>query len=247
MISMELLVKCENAMKKFGRIKALDNINLDIKAGQIVGLLGENGSGKTSLLNCMAGLSHLNSGDMKVNNVSVQDYRVKKELAYMPGINFFSPKWTVKKAVHNFVKLFDDFNKEKNSEMLKKLDIDENTEFRSMSSGTLAKAKLAFILSREVKLYLLDEPFANIDLIAREELYSLILSEFNPETTIILSTHFINEIEMLFDKAVLMREGRIEADISVENYKEKNNKSIVEFYKEIMKKQGIHKKGEKNG
>ena len=104
-----------------------------------------------------------------------------------------------------------------------------------MSSGTLAKAKLAFTLSRNVKLYLLDEPFANIDLVAREEIYSLILREFNPETTIILSTHFINEIEMLLDRVMLMKEGIITADINVEEYKEKNDKSIVEFYRETMK------------
>ena len=119
--------------------------------------------------------------------------------------------------------------------MLKTLNINENTEFRSMSSGTLAKAKLAFTMSRDVKLYLLDEPFANIDIIAREEIYSLILSEFNPETTIILSTHFINEIEMLFDRVILMKEGKISADINVEEYKEKNDESAVESYREIMK------------
>ena len=106
---MELLVKCESAMKKFGRIKALDNINLDIKAGQIVGLLGENGSGKTSLLNCMAGLSHLSSGEVIINGISVQDYKVKRELAYMPVVNLFNPKWTIKNAVESFSGLFSGF------------------------------------------------------------------------------------------------------------------------------------------
>ena len=234
---MELLVHCKNAAKNFGKVKALENINLKIEKGQIIGLLGENGSGKTSLLNCIAGLSHLSSGEIKVNNISVNDHRVKGELAYMPVVNFFSPKWTVKRAVENFEILFPDFNKKKNADMLKAMNIDENAEFRSMSSGTLAKAKLVFTLSREVKLYLLDEPFANIDLIAREEIYSFILREFDPETTIILSTHFINEIEMLLDKAVMIKEGRVAADINVEEYKEKNDRSMVDLYRETMKKQ----------
>jgi ABC-2 type transport system ATP-binding protein len=265
---MKSLVQCESAVKYFGKVKALDNIGFNIEAGQIIGLLGENGSGKTSLLNCMAGLSHLDSGDIKINDISVRNYKVKKELSYMPAISFFQPKWSVKKAAENFEKFFADFNKEKNKYLLDKLNIDKNTEFGSMSSGTLAKAKMIFTLSREAKLYLLDEPFANIDLIAREEIYSLILSEFNPEaklylldepfanidliareeiyslilsefnpdTTIILSTHFINEIEMLFDRVILMKDGRAEADINVEEYKEKNDKSVVEFYREIMKR-----------
>ena len=232
---MELLVQCEGASKNYRKVKALENINFKLEKGQITGLLGENGSGKTTLLNCIAGLSHLNSGEIKVNGVSAWDYKVKRESAYMPAINFFRQKWTVKDGIKNFERLFPDFNKEKNVKMLKTLNINENTEFRSMSSGTLAKAKLAFTMSRDVKLYLLDEPFANIDLIAREEIYSLILSEFNPETTIILSTHFINEIEMLFDRVILMKEGKISADINVEEYKEKNDKSVVEFYREVMK------------
>ncbi len=232
---MELLINCDNAAKHFGRVKALENVNFEIEKGQIVGLLGENGSGKTSLLNCIAGLSHLSSGEIRVNGISTQDCSVKKELAYMPVINFFNPKWTVKNAAENFASLFPDFDAKKNTEILKSLSISENTEFRSMSSGMLAKTKLAFTLSRDVKLYLLDEPFANIDLVAREEIYSLILREFNPETTIILSTHFINEIEMLPDRVMLMKEGRIAADINVEEYKEKNDKSIVEFYRETMK------------
>lgn len=235
MIRVELLVSCKNAVKNFGREKALKNVSFEIKKGQIVGLLGENGSGKTSLLNCIAGLSHLSSGEVSINGVSVQDYKVKRELAYMPVVNLFNPKWTIKNAVEGFSGLFPDFDIKKNADMLKILNISENTEFRSMSSGTLAKAKLAFTLSRNVKLYLLDEPFANIDLVAREEIYSLILREFNPETTIILSTHFINEIEMLLDRVMLMKEGRITADINVEEYKEKNDKSIVEFYRETMK------------
>ena len=232
---MELLVSCKSAAKNFGREKALKDVNFEIETGQIVGLLGENGSGKTSLLNCIAGLSHLSSGEVRVNGISVQDYKVKRELAYMPVVDIFNPKWSVKNAVENFSGLFSDFDMKKNADILKILNISENAEIKSMSSGTLAKAKLAFILSRNVKLYLLDEPFANIDLVAREEIYSLILREFNPETTIILSTHFISEIEMLLDRVMLMKEGKITADINVEEYKEKNDKSIVEFYREKMK------------
>ncbi len=232
---MELLVSCKSAAKNFGREKALKDVNFEIETGQIVGLLGENGSGKTSLLNCIAGLSHLSSGEVRVNGISVQDYKVKRELAYMPVVDIFNPKWSVKNAVENFSGLFSDFDMKKNADMLKILNISENAEIKSMSSGTLAKAKLAFILSRNVKLYLLDEPFANIDLVAREEIYSLILREFNSETTIILSTHFISEIEMLLDRVMLMKEGKITADINVEEYKEKNDKSIVEFYREKMK------------
>ena len=106
---MELLVSCKNVVKNFGRERALKNVNFEIETGQIVGLLGENGSGKTSLLNCMAGLSHLSSGEVSVNGVSVQDYRVKRELAYMPVVNLFNPKWTIKNAVESFSGLFSGF------------------------------------------------------------------------------------------------------------------------------------------
>ena len=109
MIRVELLVSCKNAVKNFGREKALKNVSFEIKKGQIVGLLGENGSGKTSLLNCIAGLSHLSSGEVSINGVSVQDYKVKRELAYMPVVNLFNPKWTIKNAVESFSGLFSGF------------------------------------------------------------------------------------------------------------------------------------------
>lgn len=236
MIKLEPLVKLENTVKYFGKKKALDNINLEIKSGQIIGLLGPNESGKTTLLNCMAGLAHLNTGDILIEGQSVSVSAVKRKISYMPAANIFFPKWTVEKAGTYFQNLFLDFDIEKNKKLLSDMNISEDAEFRTMSSGTLAKVKLIFTLSRKTKLYLLDEPFANIDLEAREDIYTLILREFDMSSTLILSTHFINEIEMLFDHVILIREGKIAGNINVEEYREKEDKSITDFYKEVMKK-----------
>ena len=235
---MGTLLKIENTSKYFSKKRGIENINLEINTGQIIGLLGSNGSGKSTLLNCIAGLQHINSGDILINGMSIRKTEVKNNLSYMPIINIFFSKWTVKEAISNFRDLFSDFDIEKNERLLTSMNIDRNVEFHTMSSGTLAKIKLIFTLSRKVNLYLLDEPFANIDLETRVEIYKLILEEFDMSSSLILSTHFINEVEMLFDHVILMKEGKIIGNVNVEEYREKEDKSITEYYKEVMGKWG---------
>ena len=230
---MEALAKVKGVTKTFNNHRALDDVNFEIKMGNVIGLLGPNGSGKTTLLNCMAGLQHINNGEIIINETTVINPKVKNHISYMPSIDIFSKKWTVKNAIEYFQLLFNNFNSEKCKKLLEKMKINESIEFKNMSLGTIAKVKLIFTLSKDVSLFLLDEPFANIDLKAREEIYGLILEEFNPNSSIVLSTHFINEVEMLFDNVIFMNKGQISEYVNIEEYREKNDKSISDLYREV--------------
>jgi ABC-2 type transport system ATP-binding protein len=230
------LIQVKNISKKFGRQQALNNISIDVERGHIIGLLGPNGSGKSTFLNCLAGLQHLSAGEILVNNISTRNPLVKGQLSYMPVADIFQKHWTVKETIGYFKLLFTDFDAEKCLRLLNEMDISIKQSFKQMSSGTLGKTKLIFTLSRQVPLYLLDEPFANIDLIAREEIYAIILREFNEESTMILSTHFLNEVEMLFEEVILLKSGEFTARFHVEDLRENSDQSIVAFYKEEISK-----------
>ncbi|ADQ05591.1 ABC transporter related protein [Caldicellulosiruptor owensensis OL] len=226
-----MLLEVKNLCKRYNKKIVLDGISFSVDKGKIVGLLGENGAGKTTLLKIIAGFSKPTSGQVIINNTKV-GVETRRYVAFLPDSIMF-PKWMkVKDALKFFSDFFDDFDFQKAKDMLKFLNISENGKIHDFSRGTIEKLSIALLLSRNVNLYLLDEPLAFIDPISRDVVINMILDNLSEEKTIIVSTNIISEIEHIFDEVIILKDGKIATLDSAENLREKSGVSVNQFFKE---------------
>jgi len=228
---MTVLLEVKNLCKRYNKKIVLDSVSFSVDKGKIVGLLGENGAGKTTLLKIIAGFSKPTSGQVLINNTKV-GIETRRYVAFLPDTVLF-PKWMkVKDALKFFADFYDDFDLSKVKDMLKFLNINENGNIHDFSRGTIEKFSVALLLSRNVNLYLLDEPLAFIDPISRDVVINMILDNLSGEKTIIVSTNIIFEIEHIFDEVIILKDGKIELIDSTENLREKSGVSVNQFFKE---------------
>jgi len=228
------ILSLKNLEKSYASVKALNGITASFELGKIYGLLGPNGSGKTTLLKICAALSMQYKGEVLINGNKPGLY-TKPIVAYLPDGNYFFDWMDVGDAVDFFDDFFDDFDRNKAENLLKELELEKSTIITTLSKGMHSRLKLAIVLSRKAKLYLLDEAFDGVDPITREKIIDLILSTFDNESTIILATHHIDYVEILLDEVKLLHKGEIIREISAEDIREKECKSVSEFYMEVFK------------
>lgn len=231
---METLVQIQGLTKKYGRVTALDNISIDLPKGRIIGLLGPNGSGKTTLIKLMNGLLQPDSGQILIGGEPV-GLKTKSMVAYLPDRTYLSMSSSVKEILQYFEAFYADFNREKAEAMLANLQIDPKTKLKSMSKGTKEKVQLVLVMSREAKLYILDEPIAGVDPAARDYILRTIINNYNPEATVLISTHLISDIEQVLDDAIFLQNGRITMANTVDNIREQEGKSVDELFREVFK------------
>lgn len=231
---MENIVEVKNLTKKYGSKAALKDVTLAIKKGQIVGLLGPNGSGKSTFIKVLTGMNSNYSGEVRIdgNEIGVE---TKKVVSYLPDGNFFPDWMKVKDALALFQDMFEDFDKVKALEILKRFNIEEDMRIKSMSKGTKEKMQLTLVMSRNAKLIVLDEPIGGVDPAAREVIMETILQNFNEDQTILLATHLIADIEKIFDSVIFIKEGEIVLNEEVETIRLEKQKSIVDLFKEEFK------------
>lgn len=230
---MSQLVKCENLSKKYGKKQALDHISLEIESGQIVGLLGPNGSGKTTLIKLLNGLLSRDEGEILVDGHPV-GIGSKKIVSYLPERTYFSNRIRVRDAINLFADFYQDFRRERAEEMLRDLGIDFDMRFRAMSKGTKEKLQLALVMSRVAKLYLLDEPIGGVDPAARDYIMKTILSNYQEDAGIIISTHLISDIEKILDDIVFIKEGNVILHQKADDLRMERNKSIDQIFREVF-------------
>lgn len=231
---MSELLKCTGLTKKYGDVVALDNINLTLESGKIIGLLGPNGSGKTTLIKLINGLLTPDSGELTING-NHPGVETKKEVAYLPD-NIYLNKWmTVKQIVNFFSDFYDDFRPELAYEMLEKLGIAPTHKLKTLSKGNKEKVCLILTMSRGAKLYVLDEPIAGVDPAARDYVISTIINNYNPDATVLISTHLISDIEQVLDEAIFIQNGQITLHKTVESIREENGKSVDELFREVFR------------
>lgn len=231
---MSKILKCENLSKHFGKINALSNLNLELDSGKIIGLLGPNGSGKTTLIKLINGLITPSNGDVYINGFK-PGIETKKIISYLPDSTYL-PQWMkVSQAIDFFKDFYDDFNTKTAYEMLERLNLDPSLKYKSLSKGTKEKVQLILVMSREAKLYCLDEPIGGVDPAARDYILNTIISNYNEEATILLSTHLIADIENVLDEFILIKEGLINLHASVDEIREKEGKSIDGLFREVFK------------
>ena len=228
-----MILECRNLNKSFVNKKAVIDFNIKLQKGKIYGLLGENGSGKTTWMKIIAGLSKPTSGDI-IFKGHTWNYHDKGEIAYMSTEPFFYDFMTVESVGQYYEDFFEDFDREKYRKLLNRVGLDENLKVKNLSSGMNAKLKIVATLSRNASLYLLDEPLNGIDYKAREEIVSIILEEAIDHNCFVISTHLIDEMESFIDEAIFVKNGEILLQTESENERRKSGKSIRDIYMEIM-------------
>lgn len=229
-----MILTVNNLTKYYGSFKALDNVSLNLEPGKIIGLLGPNGSGKTTLIKIINGLLSINSGSVQVCGYPV-GIETKKIVSYLPERTYLNPDMQVKDCLDLFKDFYSDFEEEKAKSLLEKLNIGLNSRLKSLSKGTKEKVQLILVMSRKAKLYILDEPIAGVDPAARDLILNLIVNNLNPESTLLISTHLIQDIEEVLNEVIFINNGKIMLHDSVEEVKEKYNGSINNAFKEVFK------------
>ena len=230
------ILECKNLRKSYKRGNyVLDGLNLTIPKGKIVGLLGPNGCGKSTLIKIIAGLLQKDSGDVLVDGMSVSE-ETKAVVSYLPERTYFTEWMRVSELIDFFREFYADFDPDRAYALLKDLRIDPSAKLKSLSKGTKEKVQLILVMSRRAKLYLLDEPIAGVDPAAREYILSTIIGNYNPEATVIITTHLITDVEQVLDEYVFLSYGgQILRQGSVDESREETGRSLDELFREVFR------------
>ena len=231
---MSAILECKNLSKSYGKKTALNHISLSLDGGHIIGLLGPNGSGKTTLIKLINGLLTSNEGELYINQPPV-GVESKQIVSYLPDHNFLNMGMKVREIIRLYQDFYEDFDPNRAYDMLSKLQIDPNDKLKSMSKGTKEKVQLILIMSRRAKLYVLDEPIAGVDPAARDYILDIILSNYEEDATILISTHLIADIENILDQVIFIKNGQIVLDAYVDNIREEQGKSVDSLFREVFK------------
>ncbi len=231
---MNQLVTCKNLTKRYGSKLALDNVSLSLESGKIIGLLGPNGSGKTTLIKILNQLTSPTSGEVLVagNPLCVQ---TKSLISYLPDRMYLGNWMQVSDAINFFSDFYTDFDRSRAQDMLAKLNIRLSDTIRAMSKGTKEKLQLILVMSRRAALYCLDEPIAGVDPAARDYILSTILNNYDPDASILISTHLISDVENILDEVIFIRNGSVVLQSAVDDLRIQKGKSVDHVFREVFK------------
>ena len=232
----QALISCQGLSKAYGRKRALEGLDLEVGRGRIVGLLGPNGSGKTTLIKLLCGLLRPTTGVLTVDGQRVGP-ETKAEISYLPDRMYFANWMRAVDLFDLFRDFYRDFDYEKAMAMCRSLGVEPRDKLKTMSKGTKEKVQLALVMARKAQLYLLDEPIAGVDPAARDFILRTILTNYNEEGTVLISTHLIADIEKVLDEAIFLKEGRIMLHETVDNIRETQGKSVDALFREIFRAQ----------
>lgn len=230
---MEPLISCRHLHKSYGKKEALKDLTLDIDNGQIVGILGPNGSGKTTLIKILCGLLLDHTGEAMIQGIPVGT-ETKAIVSYLPERTYLPPQMRVKDAIEFFNDFYSDFHKNTALDMLQKLDLSEQSTMKSLSKGNREKVQLILVMSRQAKLYLLDEPIGGVDPAARDYILKTILGNYNDDSGIIITTHLIADIEKILDDVVFIKDGDVFLHQQADELRSEKEKSIDAIFREVF-------------
>ncbi len=228
-----MLTECKNLSKSYGKKTALDNVNLNIESGKIIGLLGPNGSGKTTLIKILSGILSASGGEAFIDGKPI-GLETKKIVSYLPERTYLSEWMSVKQTVNFFADFYADFSRDTAYDMLKRLNINPADRLKTMSKGTREKVQLILVMSRNAKLYLLDEPIGGVDPAARDYILKTILSNYNEDASVVISTHLISDVEKVLDEVIFLKYGSVTLHSSVDEIREKHGKSVDALFREVF-------------
>lgn len=233
MIDMKLL-EIKNLSKSFDSRTILNDVNLEINSGKIIGLLGKNGAGKTTLIKLINDLLVPTSGEILINGDKI-GVESKKIIAYLPERTYLNKQMKVSEVISYFKDFYDNFDEEKAIKLLGDLDLDINQKLSKMSKGMQEKVQLVLVMSRDADLYILDEPLGGVDPATRDYILDTILSNFNENASVIISTHLISDIEKILDEVVFIDKGKIVLQSDADKLRKKEKSSIDEIFRRLFK------------
>lgn len=228
------LLQFTNVTKTYGTKQALSNVNFTLEHGKIVGLLGPNGSGKTTIMKLINGLIQPTSGTVLINGAA-PGIDSKKAISFLPDRTYLNNWMRVRDTFDLFGDFYEDFDRVKAEEMLKSLQIDSSASLKSLSKGTLEKVQLILVMARKAQLYLLDEPIAGVDPAARDYILHTILNNYGDGSTILLSTHLITDVEKIFEQVLFVKNGQIDLQGNVDDIRAQYSNSIDGLFREVYK------------
>jgi len=230
---MELL-KLINVNKNFGNKKILKDINLTIPRGKIIGLLGKNGTGKSTLIKLINDLLTPTSGEILINDKPI-GVSSKNVISYLPERTYLNKSMTVNEVIKYFKDFYDNFDSEKAKKLLKELNLDVNQKLSKMSKGMQEKVQLVLVMSRKAELYILDEPLGGVDPATRDYILNTILTNFNDGSSVIISTHLISDVERILDEVIFIDNGEIILTSDSDELRKKEDASIDEIFRRMFK------------
>ncbi len=228
------LIEFKNVSKKYDDKLVLKDINLKIGRGKIVGLLGKNGEGKTTMIKLINDLLTPTTGEVLINGMH-PNIETKKIIAYLPERTYLDKDMKVSEVIKYFSDFYDNFDSKKALKLLKDLDLDVNARLSKMSKGMQEKVQLILVMSRDAEIYILDEPLGGVDPATRDYILDTILTNFKEGATVIISTHLISDIERILDEVIFINKGKIVLESSADELREKENASIDEVFRRSFK------------
>ena len=227
-------IEISNLTKKFGDLTALDDVTVSLEQGQIVGLLGPNGSGKTTLIKILNGLLQPTSGGVTINGIA-PGVETKKVVAYLPDRNALPDYMTASQLMDIYEDFFEDFDRLKAEAMVDDLGIDRKQTMKKMSKGTKEKLQLCLVMARQAEVYLLDEPIGGVDPATRDYILRTIISNYNENAVVLISTHLISDVESVLDDVVFIKDGRVVLHKAADEIREEKGESIDKLFREVFK------------
>lgn len=232
---MELpVLEIKNVHKKYLSHSVLEGVGFSIPRGKIVGLLGPNGCGKTTILKLISGLLQLDEGEIRINGIC-PGQQTKSMISYLPERSYLNDWMKISDILNLFSDFYTDFDRERAEQMLTDLKISKEEKLKSMSKGTKEKVQLILVMSRRASLYLLDEPIGGVDPATREYILHTILKNFDENSSILITTHLIQDVETIFDQVLFLNQGKIVIDGEVDEIREKYGKSIDGLFREVFR------------
>ena len=228
------LLEIKDLNKSFDNKEILKDINLSIQSGKIIGLLGKNGVGKTTLIKLINDLLTPTSGEILIKGQKI-GVETKKVISYLPERTYLNKQMKVSEVISYFEDFYDNFDSEKAKKLLKDLDLDINQKLAKMSKGMQEKVQLVLVMSRNADLYVLDEPLGGVDPATRDYILDTILSNFNENASVIISTHLISDIEKILDEVIFIDKGQIVLQSDADKLRNKENASIDEIFRRMFK------------
>ena len=227
------IVQISGLNKSYGYKQIIKDMNLNLEGGKIIGLLGPNGSGKSTLIKILGGVLKPDSGNVTIDGKQI-GIDTKKIVSYLPERTYLSPSMKVREAISMFADFYEDFRTERAEEMLNRLNINLNDTIKSLSKGTREKVQLVLVMSRDALVYLLDEPMGGVDPAAREYILKTILSNYNENACVIISTHLISDVEKVLDQVLFIQNGNVILDSTVDEIRDEKKESVDALFREVF-------------
>lgn len=227
------VLEIKNLTKNYGNKQALKDVSFTAEKGEVIGLLGPNGSGKSTLIKIIAGIIKKFEGEVTIDSQKV-DYKTKEFVSYLPDRFFLDPNLSILQTQSLFEDFYSDFDSKKFSKFIMQMQLEKKMKIGDLSKGMTEKLNLALVLSRHAKLFIIDEPIAGVDPVAREQILDAIIDNIDPDSTLVITTHLVRDIERIFDRVIMLNKGSVELDDSVENLRRQYNCNIEDIYKQIF-------------